>query len=40
VSDKGETVTAANFRDDMNLSGVVDGGDSQLVKANKGHKLP
>lgn len=34
LADKGQPVTAANFRDDMNLSGAVDRGDSQLLKAN------
>jgi hypothetical protein len=39
LGDKGETVTAANFRDDLDLSGVVDRGDLQLLKANTNHKL-
>ncbi len=37
---KGQVVTAANFRDDINLSGVVDNPDNQSVKTNKGHSIP
>ncbi|MEO8045428.1 MAG: hypothetical protein ABI674_11040 [Spartobacteria bacterium] len=39
-TDKGQVVTAANFRDDINLSGVVDNADIQSVKTNKGHSIP
>ena len=39
MTDKGQVVTAANFRDDINLSGVVDNPDAQSVKANKGHSI-
>ncbi len=37
---KGQTVTSANFRDDVNLSGVVDNADLQSVKTNRGHSIP
>ena len=39
-TDKNEAVNASNFRDDINLSGVVDKPDYNLVKANQGHRLP
>lgn len=32
--------TSANFRDDINLSGAVDGRDAKFVKTNKGHSIP
>ncbi|HEY3661677.1 MAG TPA: hypothetical protein VGL24_00820 [Chthoniobacterales bacterium] len=37
---KGQAVTAANFRDDINLNGVVDNPDIQSVKTNKRHSIP
>ncbi len=37
---KGQVVTAANFRDDINLSGIVDNPDVQSVKTNRGHSIP
>ena len=39
-TDKNEAVNASNFRDDINLSGVVDKPDYNLIKANQGHRLP
>jgi hypothetical protein len=33
-------VTAGNFRDDINLSGVVDKPDQQSVQTNRGHSIP
>ena len=39
-TDKNESVNASNFRDDINLSGVVDKPDYNLIKANQGHRLP
>ena len=39
-SNKNPAVTGSNFRDDLNLSGVVDKPDDSLVKANKNHSLP
>lgn len=39
-TDKGQPVTGSNFRDDINLSGVVDKPDLQLVSANKNHSIP
>ncbi len=36
----GLPVTAANFREDVNVSGSVSAGDTALVKANAGHTLP
>jgi hypothetical protein len=38
-TDKNQPVTSANFRDDINLSGVVDKADLDLVNANKGHAI-
>jgi hypothetical protein len=40
TADRGQAVTAGNFRDDINLSGKVDNPDAQAVKANKGHTIP
>ena len=40
MTDKGQTVTSSNFRDDINLSGKVDKPDNDAVKANKNHSLP
>ena len=39
-TDRGQTVTGANFRDDINLSGVVDRPDLDAVRANKNHTCP
>jgi hypothetical protein len=39
-TDKGQPITAANFRDDINLSGVLDKPDLQSVQANRGHSIP
>jgi hypothetical protein len=39
-TDKNQPVTSANFRDDINLSGVVDKPDIDSVNANKGHSIP
>ncbi len=39
-TDKNQVVTAANFRDDVNLSGIVDQPDLQSVKTNRGHSIP
>jgi hypothetical protein len=39
-TDKNQVVDSSNFRDDINLSGRVDKADFELVKANKGHRLP
>jgi hypothetical protein len=36
---KGQTVNSSNFRDDINLSGVVDKPDVNSVKGNQGHHL-
>ncbi|HXX42937.1 MAG TPA: hypothetical protein VEI58_11820 [Chthoniobacterales bacterium] len=38
-ANKGLPVTGANFRNDLNLSGVVDKPDQALFNANKGHHL-
>jgi hypothetical protein len=40
VADKGQPVTSANFRDDVNLSGRVDQPDKHTVSANKGNRIP
>ncbi len=37
---KGHTVNSGNFRDDLNLSGVVDKPDKQAVHANQGYSIP
>ena len=37
---KGQSVTASNFRDDIDLSGRVDNLDIQSVRTNKGHSIP
>ena len=39
-ADKNQVVTSVNFRDDINLSGVVDKLDVQLVETNRGHSIP
>jgi hypothetical protein len=38
--DRGQPVTASNFRDDINLSGRVDRPDQQSVQTNRGHSIP
>jgi len=38
-TDKNQPVTSANFRDDIDLSGVVDKPDIDSVNANKGHRI-
>jgi len=39
-ADRGQPVTASNFRDDINLSGTVDRPDVQSVQTNRGHSIP
>ena len=39
-ADRNQVVTSANFRDDINLSGVVDKRDVQSVETNRGHSIP
>ncbi len=39
-TDKGQLVTAANFRDDINLSGRIDKPDLRAVQTNRGHSIP
>ena len=39
-ADRNQPVTASNFRDDINLSGVVDPPDLQSVQTNRGHSIP
>src|SRR5438094_3470852 len=39
-ADRGQPVTASNFRDDINLSGTVDRPDLQSVQTNRGHSIP
>jgi hypothetical protein len=39
-ADKNQPVTAANFRDDINLSGIVDRPDLQSMQTNKDHSIP
>ena len=39
-ADKNQVVTSVNFRDDINLSGVVDKPDAQSVETNRGHSIP
>ena len=39
-TDRGQPVTAANFRDDIDLSGIVDRPDLQSVQTNRGHSIP
>lgn len=39
-SASGQTITAANFRADVNASGAIGAPDISLVKANAGHSLP
>jgi len=39
-ADKNQVVTSVNFRDDINLSGVVDKPDVQSVETNRGHSIP
>ncbi len=38
-ADKAQPVNGGNFRDDVNLSGVVDRPDFSAVKAHKGNHL-
>jgi len=38
-TDKNQPVTSVNFRDDINLSGIVDKPDIDSVNANKGHSI-
>jgi hypothetical protein len=40
TADRGQIVTSANFRDDINLNGKVDKQDKQTVSANKGNRIP
>lgn len=40
AADRGQVVTSANFRDDMNLNGRVDKQDKQIASANKRHSIP
>ena len=35
-----QTVTSANFRDDLDANGHIRSSDLQIVKANKGHTIP
>lgn len=35
-----QTVTSANFRDDINVDGRIKNSDIQIVKTNKGHTIP
>jgi hypothetical protein len=39
-ADRNQPVNGSNFRDDINLSGVVDRPDLLAVRANRGHRLP
>jgi hypothetical protein len=39
-ADRGQPVNSGNFRDDMNLGGVVGKPDNSIVKQNKNHSLP
>src|SRR5262249_15999117 len=39
-ANRGQPVTASNFRDDINLSGRVDSPDVQSVRTNRGHSIP
>ncbi len=39
-ADKSQVVNAGNFRDDINLSGIVDKPDVQSVQTNRGHSIP
>jgi hypothetical protein len=39
-ADRNQPVTASNFRDDINLSGVVDPPDLLSVQTNRGHSIP
>jgi hypothetical protein len=40
TADRGQVVTSANFRDDINLNGKIERQDKQAVAANKRHRLP
>jgi hypothetical protein len=40
TADRGQVVTADNFRDDINLNGRVDKQDKQAVSAHKGNRIP
>ena len=35
-----QTVTSANFRDDVNADGRIKNNDVQIVKTNRGHTIP
>ncbi len=39
-ADRNQAVTSSNFRDDLDLSGVVDRPDLQAVRPNAGHSIP
>ncbi len=39
-ADKRQAVTSTNFRDDINLNGVIDKPDAQSVDTNRGHSIP
>jgi hypothetical protein len=39
-ADRGQPVTAGNFRDDIDLSGRVDRPDLESVQINRGHSIP
>lgn len=39
-SNKNQPANSSNFRDDINLSGLIDKTDFNLVKSNNGHSLP
>jgi carboxypeptidase T len=39
-ADRGQPITASNFRDDIDLSGTIDQPDLQSVKTNRGHSIP
>ena len=39
-SQSGSAVTSANFREDLNVDGVINASDIGFVKANVGHSLP
>ena len=40
TADKGQVVTSANFRVDLNLSGKIDKQDKQIASTNKRNRLP
>lgn len=39
-SQRNQTVTSANFREDINIDGRISGSDLLLIKSNKGQSLP